>query len=191
MSDASFPDLIARVRAGDETAAATLVRQYEPEIRRVVRVRLTDRRLHRVLDSMDICQSVMANFFARAALGQFDLEQPDQLLRLLVTMARNKLKDHARKQKAARRDNRRLEGGEDVLAEVPGVQDTPSQEVAGKEMLVEIRKLLTEEERFLADQRALGRDWADIAAEHGGRADALRVKLSRAIDRVTKQLGME
>jgi hypothetical protein len=40
-----FRELIRRVRAGDQDAAAELVRQYEPTIRRVVRVRLTDTRL--------------------------------------------------------------------------------------------------------------------------------------------------
>src|SRR5205823_710756 len=83
--DAEFRDLIRRVRAGEEAAAFELVRQYEPEIRRAVRIRLNDPHMHRVLDSMDICQSVLANFFTRAAAGQFDLEQPAQLLKLLVT----------------------------------------------------------------------------------------------------------
>jgi hypothetical protein len=36
----------------------------DPAIRRVVRVRLQDRQLRRLLDSMDICQSVLGNFFA-------------------------------------------------------------------------------------------------------------------------------
>jgi RNA polymerase sigma-70 factor (ECF subfamily) len=73
-SEGSFAALIRRVRAGDPDAAAEVVRQYEPPIRRLVRLRLTDPWLTRVLDSMDICQSVMANFFIRAAAGQFDLE---------------------------------------------------------------------------------------------------------------------
>lgn len=83
----SFRALIARVRAGDEQAAAELVQHYEPAIRRAARVRLVDTRLNRLLDSIDICQSVMASFFVRTALGQFELNTPDQLLRLLATMA--------------------------------------------------------------------------------------------------------
>src|SRR5437870_1877835 len=98
--EAAFRDLIHRVRAGEQEAAAELVRQYEPEIRRAIRLRLTDPRLNRVLDSMDICQSVMANFFVRVHAGQFELDKPEQLLRLLVTMARNRLFDQARRQQA-------------------------------------------------------------------------------------------
>jgi hypothetical protein len=43
MSDEpSYRELILRVRAGDQEAAAELVRRYEPAVRRVVRARLVD-----------------------------------------------------------------------------------------------------------------------------------------------------
>ena len=42
--------------------------------------RLADARLGNLLDSMDICQSVLTSFFVRAAAGQYDLETPEQLL---------------------------------------------------------------------------------------------------------------
>jgi RNA polymerase sigma-70 factor (ECF subfamily) len=189
---AAFEDLIRRVRRGEEEAAAELVRTYEPEVRRAIRIRLTDPRLGRLLDSMDICQSVLANFFVRAAAGQFDLEQPEQLLKLLVTMARNKLRDQARRQRAGRRDNRRLEAvGPAALEEVADAGATPSRIVAGRELLREVRRHLSDEERYLADQRALGRGWADIAAERGERPEALRKRLARGMDRVARQLGLE
>src|SRR5436305_6725779 len=114
--DPSFRDLIRRVRERDEQAAAELVRRYEPTIRLAVRVRLGDPALRRVLDSMDICQSVLANFFVWASSGQFELDTPGQLVSLLMTMARNKLINHALKQRAARRDPRRLAAGVDKSA---------------------------------------------------------------------------
>src|SRR5438270_6266312 len=95
-----FQDLIRRVRAGDEAAAAELVRRYEPAIRRAVRIRLADTRLARAFDSMDVCQSVLASFFVRAALGQYELDTPDQLLRLLATMVRHKLADQVDRERA-------------------------------------------------------------------------------------------
>src|SRR6516164_6643213 len=106
-----FQELIRRVRSGDAGAASELVRSYEPAIRRAARVRLVDPRLGRVLDSMDICQSVLASFFVRAALGQYELNTPDQLLRLLATMARNKLANQAHGRRAAKRDVRREDHG--------------------------------------------------------------------------------
>jgi len=45
----AFADFIDRVRAGDEQAAAELVRRYEPLIRREVRLHLEGRRPAREL----------------------------------------------------------------------------------------------------------------------------------------------
>jgi RNA polymerase sigma factor (sigma-70 family) len=190
--DSAFQALLRRVRAGDEAAAAELVRQYEPAIRRAVRMRLTDPTLGRVLDSMDVCQSVLANFFVRAAAGQFDLDEPGQLVRLLVTMARNKLLDQVRKQRAGRRDQRRLEPtAPEALDAVPAAGQTPSAIVAGKELLHQVRDRLSDQERHLMDRRALGHDWAALAAEVGGTPDALRKQLARALDRVARELGLD
>lgn len=61
--DLSFVELVRNVRTGDESASAELVRRYEPAIRIAVRARLTAPGLRRLFDSMDICQSVFANFF--------------------------------------------------------------------------------------------------------------------------------
>jgi RNA polymerase sigma-70 factor (ECF subfamily) len=189
--DLSFGELIRRVRARDEQAAAELVRRYEPAIRVAVRVRLNDPALRRVLDSMDICQSVLANFFVRAALGQFELDRPDQLLRLLVTMARNKLTNHALHQRAARRDHRRLEKGCPDAGELVAPGPSPSQELANREFLQAVHRRLSEDERQIADRRALGRSWAEIAAEVGGNPDALRIRFTRAINRVASALERE
>jgi RNA polymerase sigma-70 factor (ECF subfamily) len=186
----SFRDLMQRVRAGDAAAAAELVRQYEPEIRRAIRLRLTSARLRRVLDSMDICQSVLGNFFARAVAGQFDLEEPGQLLRLLTVMARNKLRNHANYQQAARRDCRRL-GAVEALDGVAGVTPSPSQVVARQDLLQAIRRQLTTEEQYLADQRAAGRGWIELAAELGCTPDGLRKRYERTMDRVVQDLGLD
>ena len=189
--ETSFQDLIRRVRAGDAAAAAELVRHYEPAIRRVVRLRLSDSRLRRTFDSMDVCQSVLGSFFVRANLGQYDLENPEQLLKLLAQMARHKVTDQVRRQRAGQRDVRRVTGDVDAAAEIAARQPSPSAHVAGRELLDAVRQRLTPAERDLAEQRAQGREWADIAAERGESAEALRKRLSRALDRVAEQLGLD
>ena len=40
---------------------------------------------------MDICQSVMANFFVRAAAGPFDFKEPNDLTQFLLAVMRNKV----------------------------------------------------------------------------------------------------
>jgi RNA polymerase sigma-70 factor (ECF subfamily) len=189
--DQPFRELILRVRSGEVAAAADLVCRYEPTIRRTVRVRLRNLRLRRLLDSTDICQSVLANFFVRVAAGQYELETPDQLLKLLATMARNKLLDHARHEQRECRDQRRLEPG--TVEDLPLVArgSTPSQQVAAQELLREARRRLTPDELHLLELRDQGREWTDIAAEVGGSPEALRKQLARGVDRVAKQLGLD
>ncbi len=187
----SFESFMRRVRGGDEAAAAELVRRYEPEIRREVRLRLTDPRLGRLFDSMDVCQSVLGSFFVRAALGQYELAEPRQLLKLLMAMARNKLAFQVRRQRAGRRDHRRTEGAAEDALEAPAADVSPSRVVAGRDLLEQVRGRLTSEERQLADLKAQGRDWAEIAAAVGGTPEARRKQLSRAIDRVANELGLD
>jgi RNA polymerase sigma factor (sigma-70 family) len=187
-----FQELIRRVRAGNGEAAAALTREYEPELRKAVGQRLTGLRLKHVLDPTDVCQSVLANFFRGAAAGRFVLEEPRQLIKLLVTMARNQVRDEARRHRARRRDTRRTEGApaEHCLDGIldPGL--TPSKIVGGQELVREIYRRLSPEERYLAEQRVLGRAWAALAEELGESPDALRKRLARAVREVTRQLGL-
>ena len=186
----SFRELMGRVRTGDQAAAGELVRRYEPTIRRTIRVRLRDQRLGRLLDSMDICQSVLSSFFVRAALGQYELDEPEQLLKLLTRMARNKLANQVHHQRAGRRDYRRVVGEiEDKPVAAAG--SSPSELVAGQELLQEAGRRLSSEERQLLDLRREGLEWHEIARRLDGNADALRVRLGRAIDRVAQELGLE
>jgi RNA polymerase sigma-70 factor (ECF subfamily) len=196
-----FQVLLRRVRDGDPRAAAELVRRYEPAIRRAARVRLADSRLNRLFDSMDICQSVMASFFLRAGLGQYELETPDQLLKLLATMTRNKLSNQVRGHGAIRRDFRRNQDagrGRDGAASladgiegIPGPGQTPSSEVALRELLEEARKRLSGEELSLLEQRAQGRQWTEIAADLGSSPEAIRKRFTRGIERVASELGFD
>ncbi len=190
--ESSFEELMRRVRAGDPRAAEELVRRYEPTIRRVVRVRLVDSRLQRLFDSMDVCQSVFGSFFIHAALGDYELSTPEQLLGLLVSMSRKKLIDKSRRAGAARRDYRRVhEGAADQEKQWAAAQPSPSREVAGRELLEEVRRRLTDAERQIADRRAAGLNWQDVAAELGGKPDALRKQLTRGVERVSRELGLE
>ncbi len=190
-SEGGFAELIQRVRNGDQDAAAELVRRYEPAIRRVVRVHLRDPRLRRVLDSVDVCQSVLATFFVRAHLGQYELDTPAHLLKLLATIARNKLTNEVMKHQADRRDYRREEaiGAREALMRAP--YSDPASQAAARELLSEVRQRLSDDERRLAERRGRGEAWADIAQSLGGTPEALRKKLARALDRVLHELGLD
>ena len=190
--DAEFNDFVRRIRAGDAAAAVELVREYEPLIRREVRLHLQDTRLARLFDSLDICQSVLASFFIRTAAGQFDLENPSQLIKLLVTMARNKLASAARHHFQERRDVRRMSAWahESARRTAAGESD-PGEIVADRELLNRFRQCLSAEECQIADWRRDGVSWTTIAEWLGGTPDARRLQLSRAVDRVAGELGLE
>ena len=178
----SFKELVQRVRAGDQNAATELVREYGDAIRRAARIGLRNAGVGRFLESMDICQSVWGSFFVRAALGQYDLDSSEQLLKLLYSMVHNKVVDAARKPYM----------DADSAAERAVECDTsPSQYAIRQELVQKSRELLSEEERWLAEQRALGREWAEIAAERGESPEALRKRLARAVERVTIELGLD
>jgi RNA polymerase sigma factor (sigma-70 family) len=187
----SFAELVQRVRAGDPDAAADLVRRYEPAIRRVVRVRLGSGRLAALFDSMDVCQSVLGSFFLRAAAGQYSIDTPEDLLKLLTAMTRNKLAFQVRKQRAQKRDVARDLPGEFVQDRVAAGGATPSRQAEARELLQELGRRLTPDERMLVELRNQGHDWNAIADRLSGSAEALRKKHARALDRVAQELGLE
>jgi RNA polymerase sigma-70 factor (ECF subfamily) len=185
-ADTSFEDLVRRVRQGDQAAAADLVKRYEPHIRRAVRIRLMRYpQMRRLLDSVDICQSVMGSFFLRAARGEYRLDRPDELQNLLVIMAYHKLVDIVRKKHLPEPPS------SDQPEEPPGREDSPSDDAMYRELLQLFRERLSPEERELADLRANGMRWNDIAERLQDNPERLRKKLERAVRTVARSLGIE
>lgn len=191
VSAGSFESFMMKVRAGDENAAREFVLHYEGVIRREVRLRLEDRRLLRLFDSMDISQSVLTSFFARASSGQFELETPQQLVGLLIGMTRNKLAFQVRRQRARRRDNRLVAATpvEDLRVESPS--PGPGQLASDLDLIAAVRHRLKNEELLIVDLRADGMEWSEIAKRLGGSAQARRMQLARAVLRVTKALNLD
>lgn len=187
---AAFDEFVRRIRDGDQQAAAELVRQYEPLIRRAVRLRLEDERLRRLFDSTDVCQSVLASFFARTSLGQYDLETPERLVSLLVVMTRNKVAAAARRQHSQRRDARRAAPA-DELAEAVDPGPSPSEQISGQELVERFRSSFSDEESRIAELRKEGLNWGEVANRLGGTAQARRVQFARAVDRISQQLGID
>jgi RNA polymerase sigma-70 factor (ECF subfamily) len=190
-AEPSFAEFLARIRAGDESAAVELVRRYEPALRLEIRLRLRDPKLRRLLEPADLCQSVLKSFFLRAALGQYDLDGPEKLLALLRAMARNKVVQQARKYQARRRDLHRDVSLDAVAPMVPAGDPSPSRVAIGRELWDAFRGQLTHEELRVADLRSQGSEWSEIARELGGTPQARRKQLARAVDRAARNLGLD
>jgi RNA polymerase sigma-70 factor (ECF subfamily) len=186
-----FADLLTRIRGGDSDAASELVRKYESAIRVAVRTRLSDPKLRRQFDSMDVCQSVLASFFLRAAAGQYDLRDPAQLVALLTKMAHNKLAMRARHQYRQRRDVRRNVQLGDARPEPAATSGGPTQQALGRDLVNQAFGLMDAQVREMATCRAQGLDWSEIASRFGGTADARRKQFQRAVDRIAQTLQIE
>lgn len=184
----SFNILMRRLQSGDSDAASELVRQYEPEVRRFVRFRLFTSNLRRIVDSVDVSQSVLGRFFVQLEAGEISVHNHEQLRRLLLVMTRNQLFDVARRQKAQKRDVGKIVTGEfDMVADSA---DSPSQQIAEAELLDLVQARLSDYERRIVAERLSERPWDEIAAELGSTAEAVRKQMTRAIDRAAKELGV-
>lgn len=185
----AFLDWLQRIKGGDQQAAADLVRHFEPGLLRAIRVRLGHFRLSGVIDPRDVSQAVFGAFFHRAASAGLLIRSREHLGALLATMARNKTHDEARRHLAGRRDARLVRPvPHDQLSHIVSSDPTPSKVVASHELIEEMWRRFDDQERWLLEQRAKGRDWVAIAAECGGQADRLRKKLNRAMHRVLREL---
>lgn len=187
---ADFEALMTRIRTGDVDAAMELVREFEPELRRAIRIRLHGP-LQRQFDSMDICQSIYPKFIMHALAGDLDLREPKNVFALLKKMAANKVTDKARAHIGpTRHPGGEQQEGSGVLEKLADPR-SPSAELRARELLEQIKHHLTAEEAELLDYRLKGLQWEEIAAKVGGTADALRKKFARAMDRVAEQLNVE
>jgi RNA polymerase sigma-70 factor (ECF subfamily) len=160
-SENPFPDLLRRIRAGDQEAAAELFRCHEPVLRRFIRTQMWHWQLRRTLDSIDVCQSVFGNFFQGVRLGRYDLQTPAELCQLLVVMARNKVISQMRRPHVWRQQERQPpDGANDACELLVSPEASPGWQTEARDLLRAIRDRLTDEERWLAEQHALGRTWA-------------------------------
>jgi RNA polymerase sigma factor (sigma-70 family) len=193
MTDApALTDLLGRLRRGEAGAADEFVRHYGPAVRIAVRTRLTDPQLRRQFDSEDVCQSVFASFLARTALGELTPDDTAGLIRILVRMAIRKVGRRARNLRRLRRDYRReVPGGDEIVRKAPAAEAPPDQLAAGRDLVEAVRTNLGVDDRRLADLRAEGLSWAEVARRAGGTPEARRKQLRRALDEVLHTLGVE
>lgn len=188
----SFDELVRQLQLGEPSAAEQFLATYGEELRRAVRVRLTDPRLRRTLESVDICQSVFLAFFNEIGTGHLQFQGPAQLRALLVKMANNKVIDHVRKARARQYDQHVLgPEAQELLAASPDQHSRPDDLLANQELAEQVRRFLSPQERYLADQHALGREWNDLALELNNTPEALRKQYKRALERVKEHLGLD
>jgi RNA polymerase sigma factor (sigma-70 family) len=101
--ETSIPELLERLRAGDNRAANEIVQRFGDRLVSVARGRL-DRMLLRKLDPEDVVQSACRSALMRLSDGRLTVADWNSLWRLLVCITVNKCSSQAEFFRAARRD---------------------------------------------------------------------------------------
>ncbi len=145
MSEEHVSQWLSRLQRGDERAAEVIWREYFGKI-----VRLAKRRLgelpRRVVDEEDVALSAMNSLFRGAEAGRFrQLEDRDDLWKLLVTITARKAMKQQRRHFAEKRGGG-LVRGESILG---GHQDDPERpggidQVLGREPTPELTDMISE-----------------------------------------------
>ena len=178
-------------RRRDESACTLLVRDYEPEIRRFIRFRMKSSSVRRFVDSLDICQSVLARFFRSLDLDEFDISEPGQLRALLRQIAQHRIYDAVALQHAKKRDAGRMErGGEELLAVLQESTDRVKRIVEMQELVERIYALCSGADPSHIERRMSGADWSDLAESVGVTEEAVRKRVERASERAAVEAGV-
>src|SRR3954447_12340517 len=103
--------LLERYRGGHDDAPTQLYVRYAERLLALAAAQRSAGLAARV-DPEDIVQSVFRTFFRRAAEGQYDVPEGEEIWKLLLVIALNKVRAVGAYHRAARRDVRHTAGGE-------------------------------------------------------------------------------
>ena len=173
MLEREFREFLEILRSGDAEAVDQLLGEFDPFMRRAIRLRLFDRRARRVVDTADILQSLLKDFLERERTDESGAAA-EKLQAYLAAAARYKVASKVRKEK------RRAANLSDV-AEPASPEPSSCQQVEDREQIEALRNRLDDRHRRLLDLSAQGMTWRQIADEIGGHPDTLRIELRRSI----------
>ncbi|HUY34727.1 MAG TPA: RNA polymerase sigma factor [Pirellulales bacterium] len=198
--------LIEQIQQGDRAALESLCERYQARVLAAVRIRL-GKKLRRKTESCDLVQQVMLEAFGK--VNSFEFRTEGAFMKYLNKVVENRIRDEADRWRAKRRDmNRevsidapRSSGSADPL-DIPGTASpTPSNLLSLEEDLARLEvamdRLGDESEEYcelIVAVKIEGQTYAELAQEHGGSPDAVRMKVRRAqaaLARIYKELDAE
>lgn len=178
-------DLIHRCRGGDEDAARQLFDAYVARLVPLARRRISQRLASRV-DPEDIVQSVFRTFFARLKDDKFEINDQDDLFRLLMRITVHKTLRQIAHHKAAKRDpSQELAQGEsaqDQLLQLLTMEPSPEATVTFLDQLEHFMAQLQNTDREILTLRLQGFSTEEIAQKLGSYDRKIRRVLERIRD---------
>jgi RNA polymerase sigma-70 factor, ECF subfamily len=155
--------LLAQLRGGSEEAATQLYLRYAHRLRALARAQCSAA-LARNVDVEDIVQSVFGSFFRGASQGYYDVPAGEELWKLFLVIALNKIRAKGLYHRAAKRDAGRTVSGEFLEHEAFPAADTESAACSFLRLVVaEALEALPEAQREMVRLRTEGYEVAEIA----------------------------
>jgi eukaryotic-like serine/threonine-protein kinase len=165
--DQHSAELLRDVQTGNPGAANVLFQRYAARLQALVRSRLAGL-LSRRFDGDDVVQSALKSFFVRAGDGEFYVDQPGDLWRLLATITMRKLSRSSAYHQAAKRDARRdanFEVADFGLEQALAHDPMPAEAAAAAEEVLWIMKRVPVETRQALQLRLQGYEAQEIARQ--------------------------
>jgi RNA polymerase sigma-70 factor (ECF subfamily) len=103
--------LLRRFQGGQHDASTELYLRYAERLHALV-VAQSSKDLARIVDAEEIVQSVFRTFFRRASHGHYSVPEGEEIWKLLLVIALNKVRAAGAYHRAAKRDVRQTVGGE-------------------------------------------------------------------------------
>jgi RNA polymerase sigma-70 factor (ECF subfamily) len=167
----SFAEFLARLQAGDDTAARQLFERFSRQLIALARRRF-DIRLRRKVDPEDIVQSAYKSFFHRYGEGNLEVVNWNSLWGLLTLITLRKCAERAAYYRTQRRDVAREvsapAGAEETpWLEAPGREPTPLEAAELGETVERLFASLDEDERPVLELSLQGYTTREISQELG------------------------
>ena len=102
--------LLRRFQGGQHDVSTELYLRYAKRLHALV-VAQSSKDLARMVDAEEIVQSVFRTFFRRASRGHYSVPDGEEMWKLLLVMALNKIRAAGAYHRAAKRDVRQTKGG--------------------------------------------------------------------------------
>ena len=185
----SFADLMGRLRAGDEDAAAQIFHRVAPQLIALARSRLSPR-VRQKVDPEDVLQSVFRSFFTRHADGQLELEGWDSLWGLLTVITLRKCGKQYEHFCAGRRDIHREAAaspspdGSATGWELAGRDPMPVAAVLLAELVEQLMRPLGRRDRDILSLRLQGYQVVEISSQVGCTERTVQRVLGRIRERL-------
>ncbi len=188
-ADASFEELMAGVRAGDDSAETAVFRRFAHRLAGLA-ARQFDGRMRERIDVEDAVLSACKSFFLRCRQDAFDVADWDELWSILAMITLRKCSTRRAHARAARRDVGRERGGTEGLDDL--IRDrapTPDEAAILSELIEHLFRSTESIDRPIVEHILMGYTAEEVAERCDCSVRTVGRVRQRARQRLLRQLA--